>query len=162
MAVQLNFREKGIPKRVKIRIEILLVIFVLAMIVFQFVLNRGKSTTAMNMDDATLPVVEVDAFGKTVAELHGYTSEMDACYMRDAIVPLDSERNMNLRIDTYGYEIDSASYEIRSLNTERKIADTKLENLDLSSEEIQTQIMVENLVDADEEYLFILKLHGQD
>ncbi|MBE5896941.1 MAG: hypothetical protein E7281_04170 [Lachnospiraceae bacterium] len=162
MAVQLNFREKGIPKHVKVRIEILLVIFVLAMIVFQFVLNRGKSTTAMNMDDATLPVVEVDAFGKTVAELHGYTSEMDACYMRDAIVPLDSERNMNLRIDTYGYEIDSVSYEIRSLNTERKIADTKLENLDLSSEEIQTQIMVENLVDADEEYLFILKLHGQD
>ena len=162
MAVQLNFREKGIPKQIKNRIRLLVTVFIVALVFFQIVTNRGKSSTEIEMESAKLPIVSISAYDKNMAEIHGYVNEMDACYMRDAIIPLDDKRQMNITIDTYGYDIDSASYEIRSLNTKRKIADTELTDIDLKSEKIKTTIMVENLVDNGEEYLFILKLHAND
>ena len=157
--MKLNFREKGIPKWVKHRLGVLFLIFVGALVFFQIVLNRGEEEKKVTMADATLPLVGVQTYDHTMGELHGYRTEMDACYMRDALIPLDSKRKMDLTIDTYGYDIDRVSYEVRSLDTQRKIADTKINDWSKDKNTWTKSLQIENLVDEGEEYLFILKLH---
>ena len=157
--MKLNFREKGIPKWVKHRLGVLFLIFIGALVFFQIVLNRGEEEKKVTMADATLPLVGVKTYDHTMGELHGYRTEMDACYMRDALIPLDSKRKMDLTIDTYGYDIDRVSYEVRSLDTQRKIADTKINDWSKDGNTWTKSLQIENLVDEGEEYLFILKLH---
>lgn len=162
MAVRLNFRERGIPSRIKKRILILCGIFLGALLVFQFVLNGGEKDTDIEMEAPTLPLITMEAYGRTMGELHGYVNPMDACYMRDAIIPLEKERILDTTIHTYGYDVESVSYELRSLDTERKIADTPVTDWETSQEEMRAQIQIENLVDPGEEYLLVLILHGED
>ena len=159
---KLYFREKGIPKEIKKRIGILAVIFVVFLVLFQILLNKRPSEKSVTMAEATLPLVTVDAYGKTMGELHGYINEMDACYMRDGLIPLDTDRKMTIQVDTLGHPIKEASYEIRSLDTQRKIADTKISNWNTKGDMMSTTVQVENLVEAGEEYLFILTLHHEN
>lgn len=162
MAAKLNFRQKGLPKTVRKRLRILGIIFVIALVFFQIILNRNVSKEAIDMADATLPMIHIEAYGNTMGELHGYTQEMDACYMRDALIPLDKGRKMKLTLHTYGNTIDSVSYEIRSLNTERKIADTKITDWKKTKEDMSTTLQIENLVEKGEEYLLVLYVKSND
>ena len=95
--MKLNFREKGIPKWVKHRLGVLFLIFIGALVFFQIVLNRGEEEKKVTMADATLPLVGVQTYDHTMGELHGYRTEMDACYMRDALIACTIDgSNVNL------------------------------------------------------------------
>ena len=97
-------------------------------------------------------------FRSTIGELHGYKEEMDACYMRDSVIPLTSDRKLPLDINTFGNSIDSISYEIRSTDMERKIAETKVADYEQSDNRIKLNLQIENLTEEGTEYLFIIKL----
>lgn len=157
--MKLNFREKGIPKWIRHRLLVLFLIFTGALVVFQILLNLGEEEKKVTMAEATLPLVGVQTYDHTMGELHGYRTQMDACYMRDALIPLDSKRKMDLTINTYGYDVDSVSYEVRSLDTQRKIADTRVSDWNKDGNTWTKSLQIENLVDEGQEYLFILKLH---
>lgn len=162
MAVKLNFREKGIPKTVRNRLYILILIFIAALCFFQIVLNRKDALNTIYMADAKLPLVTVEKNDMTIARLHGYVNEMDACYMRDALIPLDKNRKLHLSIDKSGFDVRDVSYEIRSLDTERKIADTQLTDWSEKNDAMSTTVQVENLIEEDEEYLFVLQLNTSE
>lgn len=159
---KLYFREKGIPKTIKKRIGILAIIFVVFLVFFQILLNRRPTEKSVTMAEATLPLVTVESYGKTMGELHGYINEMDACYMRDALIPLDAKRKLKVAVDTLDYKVKGASYEIRSLDTQRKIADTEITKWDEKDGTMTTTLQIENLVEPGEEYLFILTLDGEN
>ncbi|MBR5636038.1 MAG: hypothetical protein IKW81_03795, partial [Pseudobutyrivibrio sp.] len=102
-------------------------------------------------------IVKVNYLGDASTELHGYVSEMDPAYMRDAIIPLDSKRNISLSIDTKDYKVDGLTYEIRSLDTQRNISKNALEYKS-SDGLITASFQAENLIDANEEYLLVITL----
>ncbi len=77
-------------------------------------------TTAMK--EATLPIVQFYEGNNSVAQLHGYVSEMNITKMRDGIVPVDHTRLLPLKINTYGQKIRGIAYEIRSLDDSRLVA----------------------------------------
>lgn len=156
--MQLTFREKGLPKDTKRRIVVLTFIFLLALVFFGVVLNYRDPETVSKMKDATMPTISMTALGTEINELHGYVNEMDACYMRDAVVPLDESRILPIMVHTHGAKVTEISYEIRSLDTERKIADTKLTNYRDTGELITVTPTLENLIDEGQEYLLVLKL----
>lgn len=158
---KLYFREKGIPKEIRKRITILAIVFVVFLVFFQILLNHKPSEKKITMAEATLPLVTVESYGKSMGELHGYINEMDACYMRDALIPLDDKRKLKISVDTLGYSIEGASYEIRSLDTQRKIADTKISDWSKKGDTLSTTLQIENLVEPGEEYLFLLTLEGE-
>ena len=156
--MQLTFREKGLSKETKRRIIVLFFIFLLALIFFNVVLNFKDPQSVSNMEDATMPTISMTALGTEVNELHGYVRQMDACYMRDAVVPLDESRVLPMMIHTYGAKVTEISYEIRSLDTERKIAETKIADFNENSGEITVSPTLANLIDAGQEYLLVIKL----
>lgn len=160
--MKLNFRVKGISNEIKQRILVLAVIFVAAVVFFEVVLNYESQNKEKEMESAVLPTVTMMAFDTQINELHGYKTQMNACYMRDAIVPLNAERELPLQVHTGGYPVTGMSYEIRSLDTERKIAETKVKQYQADGDELSATLKIENLVEIGEEYLFILKLETEE
>lgn len=156
--MQLSFRERGLSKAVKKRILILLLVFIGGMIFFNIALNFKWEKKSTEMADPTLPTISVEALGTTINTLHGYTSEMDGLYMRNAVVPLEDDRKITLDVTTNGAKVNGLSYEIRSTDTERKIAETEVSDYTESDGMIQAEVQLENLIDTGEEYLFIIKL----
>ena len=160
--MELTFRDKKMKKETKQRIFLLIGVFFAALLFFNFVLNFKESETATSMSAPTLPVVTIDRDDDCVARLFGYVSEMDACYMRDTVVPVFSDRTVPITVHTYGRDVSGISYEIRSTDTTRKIAETKIDQFDIEGDELLAAPVMENLIEEGEEYLLVLKLDIDD
>ena len=155
--MKLQFYKKGIPTEILKRIGILLVVFIVSVVFFEIVTNIQEPQEIIAQSSPTLPTVQIDYLSDASTELHGYVSEMDPAYMRDAIIPLDSERNISITVDPKDYDVDGLSYEIRSLDTQRNISNN---DLSFTTEDgvLKAAFQAENLIDKNEEYLLILTL----
>lgn len=133
-------------------------VFIVAVILFSFSMNHTNEDLTAEMKAATLPVVNFYYRNEPVNELFGYVKEMEASYMRDSITPVDTDRILPMKVQTYGYAVDGISYEIRSMDTERLIADSDVEKYTSEKGVIRLDLEIENLLEDGAEYLFILKL----
>ena len=104
-----------------------------------------------NQPAPTLPVVSINYLGDAKTELHGYVNEMDPAYMRDAIIPLDKDRNVNISIECKDYNVDSLSYAILSLDTQRNISKNELEFNKKNREDFEN-LMQESSTNLDNYY----------
>lgn len=78
--------------------------------------KASTEETYQAMGEASLPTITLRYEEGHETELHGYVNDMDLLAMRDVIVPLDSEKSIHVRLNTYGNHIASLSYEVRSLD----------------------------------------------
>lgn len=151
-----------------IKIIILFAVFCAGVLTFGKFTNHSNKDLTTEMADATLPVISLyvqDGETKELAEineLHGYTSPMNAIYMRDTITPVNKERILPVRIRMYDTPVDEISYEIRSLDMDRLIADTKVEDYTKEQEVIKADLPIQNLLETGQEYLLILKLESKN
>lgn len=149
-------------KKGMIKLLVLAGVFLLGVIVFGELTNHSNEDLTTEMADATLPLVSFFMNGEggnqEVNELRGYTREMQSVYMRDAITTISSDRRLPLQIQTYDKTIDEISYEIRSLDASRLIADSKVEDYEEKKGRIKAELTIQNLLEENEEYLFIIKL----
>ncbi len=143
----------------KIKIILLIILFIVATVYFNIILNRSEERTTTVMAEANLPTIMLSAFGRDVNELQGYVNQMDPCYMRDTVVPLDDSLILPISVNTYGHDISHISYEIRSIDTERKIADTTVTDYVTVGHKIDCKLQIENLIDKNEDYLLIITLN---
>jgi hypothetical protein len=155
--MKLQFYKKGIPTRILKRIGVLIIVFAVSVVFFEIITNISESQEISAQASPTLPTVTIDYLSDASTELHGYVSEMDPAYMRDAIIPLDANRTVSLTIDSKKYNIDSVSYAIRSLDTQRNISNNTLEYTK-SGNLLTCSFQAENLIDKNEEYLLIITL----
>lgn len=144
---------KGIVKAV-----VLFLIFIISCIGFGSLANHTNEDLTTEMADATLPVISLYAQGRELNQLHGYSVEMDASYMRDAITPVGEDRILPIAIQTYQMSIDGISYEIRSLDAERLIANAEVTSYDGRKGKIRADLEIQNLLEEGEEYLLIIEL----
>lgn len=149
-------------KKGMIKLLVLAGVFLLGVIVFGELTNHSNEDLTTEMADATLPVVSFFMKGEgenqEVNELRGCTKEMQSVYMRDAITTVSSDRLLPLQVQTYDTKIDEISYEIRSLDASRLIADSKVEDYEEKKGRIKAELTIQNLLEENEEYLFIIKL----
>ncbi|MGN0142637.1 MAG: hypothetical protein ACI4AD_10445 [Roseburia sp.] len=144
---------KGIVKAV-----VLFLIFIISCIGFGSLANHTNEDLTTEMADATLPVISLYAQGRELNQLHGYSVEMDASYMRDAITPVGEDRILPIAIQTYQMAIDGISYEIRSLDAERLIANAEVTSYEGRKGKIRADLEIQNLLEEGEEYLLIIEL----
>ena len=98
--MKLQFYKKGIPTEILKRVGILVVVFVVSVVFFEIVTNISEPQEVSAQSSPTLPTVTIDYLGDAYTELHGYVTEMDPAYMRDAIIPLATERNVSITADS--------------------------------------------------------------
>lgn len=145
-----------------IKAAVLMVIFVTAVMIFGRVMNHTNEDLTTEMQEATLPVISLYTGNTEINRLHGYSAAMNAAYMRDTITPIAENRTLPIAIQKNQTEVDSISYEIRSLDAVRLIANADVESYEERKGKIKAELTIQNLVEAGEEYLLIIKLGSAD
>lgn len=145
-------------KKKVIKPIVIFTVFLAALISFSVSANQTNEDLTMAMEEATLPVVYFYLDQTAVNQLHGYTTEMDMVKMRDTITPVGSDRMLSMGIDTYGASVDRIFYEIRGMDGERLVADGAIEDYETVGSRIRADVQIQNLLEEDEEYLFILTI----
>lgn len=143
-----------------IKAAVLSIIFITAVFVFSGMTNHTNEDLTTEMEDATLPLISLYADNKEINQLHGYSVEMNAAYMRDTITPIDKSRILPFTIQTYQTPVDAISYEIRSLDAKRLIANASVDTYEESKGKISAELQIQNLLEAGEEYLLIMELES--
>ena len=119
-------------------------LFLAALIVFSIITNQDNKDMTTAMKEATLPIVQFYEGNNSVAQLHGYVSEMNITKMRDGIVPVDHTRLLPLKINTYGQKIRGIAYEIRSLDDSRLVAKGNAQEIKEKNDEISANLKIQN------------------
>ncbi|MBR5648485.1 hypothetical protein [Pseudobutyrivibrio sp.] len=159
--MKLQFHKKGIPTNILKRMSVLFVVFIVSVVFFEIITNISENVKVSKQSDATLPIVCINFLGDASTELHGYVNEMDPAYMRDAIIPLDNERNVDISIQCKDFDVDSLEYAILSLDTQRNISKNKL-NFNKKGDIITAKFQAENLIEKNEEYLLVLTIKNEE
>ena len=133
-------------------------LFLAALIVFSIITNQDNKDMTTAMKEATLPIVQFYEGNNSVAQLHGYVSEMNITKMRDGIVPVDHTRLLPLKINTYGQKIRGIAYEIRSLDDSRLVAKGDAQEIKEKNNEISANLKIQNILGKGEEYELIVIL----
>lgn len=141
-----------------LKIVVFLLIFISVAALYFTLNHKEPSLPEENLDTATLPVITMHYDGLEFNALHGYTSPMEAQYMRDVITPLSSDRQLSISIYRYDNNIVGISYEVRSLDTSRLIEDVSLEEWQVNDSDVTAVLDISTIPEKDEEYLLIIKL----
>ncbi len=150
-------------KKKVIKPIVIFAVFIVALISFSVSANQTNEDLTMAMEEASLPIVYFYVNGNAINQLYGYTSEMDMVKMRDTITPVGADRMLSIGIDTYGASVNKILYEIRGMDGERLVADGEIGDYQTFGSKIKADIQIQNLLDENEEYLFIVTVQsGED
>lgn len=131
---------------------ILVAVFIVAVIVFSYITNRGRDNMTADLGTPTLPRVYFSYDGYGVNPLIGYVKDMDVTAMRETITPVKN-RMLDINIEAYDNKIDRIEYQLYTLNGKEKLAEESLGKIE---EKIAFQLP-ENVLT--EERILVVKLH---
>lgn len=138
------------------------VVFVIALLFSDFIMNQGNSNMTVEMGPATLPVIRILEGDKLLNIMHGYTRQMEGESLKDSIFCLGENRNVKIQIEKFQAKVNSIRFEVRSTDGERLVEDTDVTDYEESSATIEAQFTIKDLIDIDTEYMLILILNLED
>lgn len=147
-------------KKVGIKWGIFVIVFIVSLIISNFILNKGTTDMTMEMQEATLPVISVIYDNRPVNTMHGFTVRMDNGTVRDSISPIGEDRTLSFVINNYGVPVTKVAYEVRSVDGSRLIENTNVGNYEKQKGNITASISLRDLIEDKKEYnlCFILTL----
>lgn len=97
------------------RVIILIAVFVAALYYFsrdikEVVFNIDNTTT---MEDATFPLITIKTGENIINRLHGYSTNMDANKVREAVTPLGPDQAFDVQFKKDPMDIKKLNYEVR-------------------------------------------------
>lgn len=139
-------------KKIWIRWIVYVLVFFIALVSFNIFLNQGTTDITVEMQEATLPIVNIIYDGRNINAMHGYVERMDNATMRDSISPISEERVLSFVVDSYTTGINKISYEIRNLDGSRLIEDTVVGNYEHKKGKTIGSINLKDLIERNQEY----------
>lgn len=146
-------------KKIIIKLFTIFIAFSLGIITTSYLYNKGNLDMTAHMSEATLPVLYFEQEGKLINQTYGYTGEADAACFRNAIMPLNDDRNISIVLEKYNAEIEEVSYEVRSTDLERLIQNGEVETLEESGPYVKGTVKIKDLLEDTEEYVIILHVN---
>ena len=139
------------------KVGILSAVFITAIAVYFMWEQKSeeKSDTMVytSMEEASLPVVYTEMFGKKMNLLHGYTQDMKQAVSREALTVLSEDGSMDISVSGYGSSLQGIEYEVRSLDLSRLVERTSVAEWKQEEGEISVRLPIQNLLKKDKEYL---------
>ncbi|MCD7863646.1 MAG: hypothetical protein LUG61_09135 [Lachnospiraceae bacterium] len=133
------------------------VVFLVSMVITYYYINRDNEGLSMDMDPATLPLVQIELDGTAYNLLHGYADSMEINEVAEYIFPLDTDRSVTVLIDSFGEEVESVSYEIRNSDSTRLIENGEA-TIRESDGTITCSFTLKDLISEGEEYILVLSV----
>lgn len=148
-------------KHVIKRAAILFGIFAVALIVYiaggQKKRMQGTAVYTA-MEEARLPVVYVNMFGRDMNPMYGYRQDMGNAVARESLTILPEDRKLPVMIEGASDRILAIRYEIRSLDLQRLVENTALESWDEQENGLRAVLPIQNLLTKERQYLLRLEL----
>lgn len=139
-------------KKFTLKLLVSILTFVITVILFGKVMNRGNVNTTRDMGRATLPVVHMNIGGEYVNTLYGYKTAMNAALLRENITPLDDDRGVSFRVDKYGQLISHVAAKVRTLTGDRLIETIDITEYDEDEYGISGRFTLKDLLEPYKEY----------
>lgn len=136
------------------RIIILIVIFIASIYYFskdikEVVFDLDNTT---KMEDATFPLVTIKTQGVTINLLHGYSSNLDANVVRDALTPVGSDGSFEVMINSEEYDIKKLNFELRDFVGNKLIEKGSVSVFDEEEDVKIAKIRLSSQLQNDKEY----------
>lgn len=149
-------------KKGLIKAGVLMGVFIVAVLVLEFIYNASGVEMTHVMSEASLPVVYIRQDNQKINPLHGYVKKMDAVYTRDTITPLEDGLSLAISIQNFGANIEEIGYEVRSLDSSRLIEDTTITEFEKKKQSIEAVLPIQNLLDEGVEYQLIITVKADE
>lgn len=114
-------------KKKLIKAGVLLVVFIAALVVSSFIINRGGRDRTADIGGPTLPRVWFMSGGEKLNTLPGYVREMDIPSMRDTLTPLEADGTLNMTVDTADTKVSRVKYAVCSMDGEEVYSEGETE-----------------------------------
>lgn len=144
-------------KKQWINVGVLAGVFIVAVIVFSYLTNRGNDNMTADLGTATLPRISFSCEGYGVNPLIGYKQKMDIATMRDTITPVTADQ-LVMNIDDYGREINEISYQVYSLDGQLKLYENTIEDVKAQ----MTITFKEGLLTEEKMLVVAMDVEGED
>ena len=137
-------------------------VFLISLIVFTFLTNRGNMDMTAKMEDATLPLIYLDVNGREVNCLAGYQEKMQVAYVQECITPIPTDRTLNVTLVENGLDIKSLKYELRSIDGQRLIENGNVEEVLEEENNLKAGIKFKDLLEEETEYMLVFMVETED
>lgn len=141
-------------KKVILKIVVSVFVFLITLVIFGRIMNRGNVNTTKDFDKATFPVITINMSGHSINELHGYSAEMQTGLLRETITPLDENRGVSFRISKYGQSVSKIRVEVRTTEGDRLIENIEVKDYDEDDYGINASVRLKDLIEQYCEYSF--------
>lgn len=148
-------------KRTLKKIMILLAVFIVALAVYFAVSlmgNEEDSTAYTAIEDANLPVVYMEIFGRKMNSLNGYVTDNYKTAGRVDLTILPEDRRLGVSFEEVNSGVNGIQYEVRSMEDDRLVERTVMEDWTQDGTEVKTVLPIQNLLTTGEEYLLKLAI----
>lgn len=137
-------------------------VFLISLVIFALLTNRGNMDMTAKMEDATLPLIYLDVEGREVNCLWGYKGEIQGKYVQQCITPLPIDRTLTFTVVENGTDTKKLEYELRSIDGQRLIENGAVENFKKDENKIFASLKFKDLLEEETEYMLILVLKTDD
>lgn len=136
------------------RVIVLLGVFVASLYYFsqdikEVVFDINNTTV---MEDATFPLVTINAGGNRINVLHGYSTNLDGNVVREAVVPITTDQTLEVYFDQKDYDIKKLNYELRNFMDNKLIETDSVSVFDDRGEERSAKIKIKAELESKKEY----------
>lgn len=145
-------------KKTILRIVTFILVFVIATVVINKIMNKDYDNLTVEMSEASLPVVTMLQAGEAYNTLYGHVSPLKVAFMRDSITPMGETRELQFSVDLKDRSVEQVDYEIRNKSGERLIENGQVTELDVMRGILNAKITLKDLYEREEEYILVLKL----
>lgn len=145
-------------KKLILKIISVLAAFFLGIVFMSYMQSAGNRDLTDSMAPATLPLVYLEQGGRQLNLMHGYTQPMNGSLLREAVLPLPEDREIELLVQCPNAEAEQLFYEVRSLDTKRLVEDAQIMDYTREDELIRARFQLKDLLDEGQEYLLVIRL----
>ena len=128
-------------KKRLINVGVLSAVFIVAVIIFSYVTNKGNDNMTADMGAATFPQISFSYGDYKINTLTGYAKRMDVSSMHNTITPV-ADQSLDVNIEAYGNKFTGASYKVYTLDGTSELESKKIKkagknfSLDLSGDKV--------------------------
>lgn len=145
-------------KKLILKIISVLAAFFLGIVFMSYMQSAGNRDLTDSMASATLPLVYLEQGGRQLNLMHGYTQPMNGSLLREAVLPLPEDREIELLVQCPNAEAEQLFYEVRSLDTKRLVEDAQIMDYTREDDVIRARFQLKDLLDEGQEYLLVIRL----
>lgn len=136
------------------RVIVLLGVFVASLYYFsqdikEVVFNIDNTTI---MEEATFPLVTIHTEGNRINLLHGYSTNLDANVVREAVTPITTDQTLEVYFDQEDYDIKKLNYELRNFVDNKLIETDSVSVFEDQGEERSAKIKIKSELESKKEY----------